>query len=348
MNYRPDRPKKRRLGHITKLIVGLVIVIILGVVTVRYLYDHSLGPVSDDQQSQLIQIPKGATVNQIATLLQQKGLIRSSWAFQLYLSSHGLRQALEAGAYDLSANENVEEIVSQLTHGKIATNLVLIPPGRRVDQIRSSLIKDGFSASDVNAALNPATYAGNPALVGKPAGASLEGYIYPDSYGRTSATTAKTIITDALAQMNKELTPNLQAGFARQGLSTYQAVTLASIVEQEVPSQSDRDQVAQVFIARLRNNMPLQSDSTGNYATALAGLSPSVSYQSPYNSYLHTGLPPTPIGNVSLSALTAVAHPANTNWFYFVSGDDGITYYATTLAQHQAQVQQYCKQLCGY
>lgn len=333
--------------RILKVAVGILLVAVIATVIVRYVYEESLHPVSNDQQSQLIQVQNGATVSQIATLLQQKGLIRSAWAFQLYLSSNELRGSLEAGAYNLSPSESVQQIVSELTHGKIASNLVLIAPGLRLDQIRTKLIQDGFSATDVDNALNPANYPSNPALVDKPAGASLEGYIFPNSYARTSTTSAQAIVTDALGQMNKALTPSIQAAFAKEGLSTYQAITLASIVEQEVPSQSDRNQVAQVFIARLRDNMPLQSDSTVNYGADLNGAKASISYPSPYNTYLHAGLPPTPIGNVSLSSLKAVAYPANTNWLYFVSGDNGVTHYATTLAVHQQQVDQYCTQLCG-
>jgi UPF0755 protein len=229
----------------------------------------------------------------------------------------------------------------------VATNLVTILPGQRLDQIRKRLIQDGFSEKDVDSALNPANYQGHPALVDKPVSASLEGYLYPDSYEKTATTSAKTIITASLDQMNKYLTPDLRSDFAKQGLSPYQAITLASIIEKEVPKSQDRVQVAQVFLSRIRLGMKLQSDATGSYGAVLAGQKPSSSYDSPYNTYTYAGLPPTPISNVTNSALRAVGDPSDTNWLYFVSGDDGTTHFSKTLAEHEANVQQYCKKLCG-
>jgi UPF0755 protein len=224
----------------------------------------------------------------------------------------------------------VSEIVSVLTHGEVATNLVTIIPGKRLDQISERLIADGFSKAEVNAALDPASYAGNPALVDKPEAASLEGYIYPDSFQKTSSTTAKDIISAALLEMRKQLTPDLRAAFAKQGLSTYDGIILASIVEEEVPRPEDRAQVAQIFLKRLREGMKLQSDATKYY----------------FDSYANAGLPPAPISNVTNSSLKAVANPSATNWLYFVSGDDGTTYFSTTYEQHQANIDQYCKERC--
>jgi UPF0755 protein len=147
--------------------------------------------------------------------------------------------------------------------------------------------------------------------------------------------------------MQQQLTPKLKSAFAAEGLTVYQGITLASIVEQEVANQSDRDQVAQVFLTRLRIGMMLESNVTADYGATLAGAKPSSTFPSVYNTYLHPGLPPTPISNVDISSLDAVAYPANTDWLYFVAGDNGTTYFSTTYAQQEANVAQYCKQLCG-
>ena len=347
MRYTHRPPKRRWPKRVLMVMLTAVIILVAATVVVRYMYNTNLQPASSNQTAKTIEIKKGTTVDEIAKLLQDQGLIRSAWAFKLYVSSKELRGSLQAGTYDIAPSESVADIVSQLTHGKIVTNLVLILPGQRLDQIEKRLIQDGFSEADVKNALNPANYAGNPALVDKPPAASLEGYLYPDSYQRTSTTTAKTIVSASLSQMNKRLTPDLRSAFAKQGLSTYRAIILASIIEKEVPSQKDRDQVAQVFLKRLSSNMRLQSNVTSSYGAIINGAKPSSSYPSEYNTYLHDGLPPTPVGNVSLSSLKAVAYPANTDWLYFVSGDDGVTHYAKTLADHEAQVQQYCTELCG-
>jgi UPF0755 protein len=147
--------------------------------------------------------------------------------------------------------------------------------------------------------------------------------------------------------MDRQLTPEIRSAFAAQGLSAYQGLTLASIVEQEVSRSSDRAQAAQVFLKRLRTDSTLGSDVTAYYGAIKAGQKPTTSYDTPYNTLLHKGLPPTPISNVSNASLQAVAHPADTDWLYFVTGDDGTTHFSKTLEDHEALTQQYCHKLCG-
>ncbi|HYH74908.1 MAG TPA: endolytic transglycosylase MltG [Candidatus Saccharimonadales bacterium] len=326
------QPNKR---HWPKRLVFVLLVALLLVVVatagVRYTYNANLKPVSTSEEIKLFTVDSGATVEEIANNLQNAKLIKSAWAFKLYVSSKEVRSDLQAGEYELQPRMSVAEIVSVLTHGKVATNLVTIIPGKRIDQIRESLMEYGFPEADVNTALDPATYAGNPALVDKPDAASLEGYLYPDSYQKTSSSTAQDIIESALLEMRKTLTPDLRAAFAKQGLSTYQALILASIVEREVPKDEDRTQVAQVFLTRMQIGMRLESDATRYY----------------YDTYKNDGLPPAPISNVSKSSLQAVANPAKTDWIYFVSGDDGTTHFSHTLAEHESKVRQYCQENCS-
>lgn len=348
MRYTTKVPKKnrwpRRLTFV--LLIGLAL-IIGATITVRAMYSQNLKPVSDSQQTQLVTIETGATLNTIADQLQKQGLIRSSWAFKLYVSSKQARSELQAGTYAFSPSQTIAQIVAKLTQGKVATNTVTILPAQRIDQIRAAFINDGFNPTDVDKALSPSTYANNPALVDKPASASLEGYLYPDSFEKTANTTAEQIIQQSLSEMQAQLTPDIRSAFAKHGLSTYQGITLASIVEQEVSKQTDRDQVAQVFLSRLQQNMMLGSDVTARYGSIVAGKTPSLTYDSPYNTLIHKGLPPTPISNVSTSSLRAVANPANTDWLYFVAGDDGTTHFSKTFADHQALTDQYCHKLCG-
>lgn len=335
--------RKRRWPR--RLLIGAVIaavVIAAAAVALRMAYNENLKPVSSSDVSQTVTIENGATIEQIAEQLERMGLIRNAWAFRFYVSSKAVQDPLQAGTYDLAPNQGVKEIVGQLTGGRIATNLVTILPGQRLDQVRKRLIQDGFTDAEVSAALNPATFARHPALADKPADVSLEGFIYPESYQKSGTTNASAIIGAALDQMNKQLTPDIKSGFAKQGLTTYQGIILASIVEKEVSSQQDRDQVAQVFLKRLRIDMRLQSDATASYGAVLAGVKPSSSYDSPYNTYRNAGLPPTPVSNVSSSSLRAVAFPANTDWLYFVSGDDGKNHFSTTLQEHEANVRNFC------
>lgn len=343
MRYTAQATRRRWPKRVLIIFLVGTFLVVAATVAVRIVYNRSLAPLSSNQTARTIVVEKGANVEQIAAKLEKEKIIRSAWAFRLYVSSKEVGGDLKAGSYDFAASQSVSEIVGQLTGGRVATNLVTILPGQRLDQIRKRLIQDGFSEQDVNRALDPAIYVGHPALVDKPANASLEGYIYPESYQKDDATTASSLIGASLDQMNEYLTPELRSAFVKQGLTPYQAITLASIVEREVPRQEDREQVAQVFLSRLRIGMRLQSDATGSYGAVLAGQPPKSTFDSAYNTYSYAGLTPTPISNVTLSSLKAVAYPANTDWLYFVSGDDGVNHFSKTLAEHQAKVVQYCK-----
>jgi UPF0755 protein len=216
--------------------------------------------------------------------------------------------------------------------------------------VREDFIRAGFKASAVDAALQAKQYRDDfPALADNPPSADLEGFLYPDSYQKTATTDPRQIVEEALAQMQKHLTVSVRNAFAKEGLTTYQGVTLASIVEQEVSdtNPSDRPKVAQVFLKRLHKGMTLGSDATARYGAVKNGQAPSLDYDSNYNTLLHKGLPAGPINAVSDSSLQAVAHPANTDWLYFVSGDDGTTYFSKTLKEHEALTKKYCHEQCG-
>lgn len=334
----------RRLLLVVLVLVGITV---LGMIGVRQYYYFNLRAVSDSSETQTITVEKGATVDEVGALLQEKELIRSSLAFQLYIRSKETKNPLIAGTYRLQPNLSTPEIVSVLSQGRVATDLVTILPGQRIDQVRDSLIKSGFSEAAVDAALDPAQYKDSPALVDMPPGADLEGYLYPESFQRTATTKPEEIIAASLELMNKNLTPDIRAAFADQGLSVYQGITLASVVEQEAFRQADRDQVAQTFLKRLGMGMALQSDPTAKYGAIKDGREPSLTYESPYNTYTNNGLPPTPISNVSAGSLKAVAYPAQTDWVYFVAGDDGTVHFSRTLEEHEQLVEQYCSTLCG-
>ena len=342
------QPRKRHWPRRLLIVVLLLVVIVVAAtIVIRQKYNDGLKPVNSSTASQQVTIKSGATVAQIAADLEQKRLIRSAWAFKLYVSSKEVRGALQAGTYAIEPSQSVQEIVAQLTHGRIATSLVTILPGQRLDQIRARLEKDGFSRSDIDAALDPGRYKNSSALVDLPEGATLEGYLYPESFQKSASTDPAGIISQSLDAMQQRLTADRRSAFAKQNLSTYQAIILASILEKEVSNPDDRSKVAQVFLKRLSQNMKLQSDVTAFYGAIVAGVEPSVAYDSPYNTYLHAGLPAGPISNVSESSLEAVAHPANTDWLYFVAGDDGNTYFSKTLAEHEALTKEHCKKLCA-
>lgn len=347
--YSYTRKRRQRVPRRVYVLAVLVLLLSLGgVIVVRNVYDAGLGPYSASQRTVLFTVKKGSSVKEIADTLEQQHLIKSAWAFQRYVHSKELENSLQAGTYALSPSQGTASIVRTLTSGNVARRLVTIIPGRRIDQVRADLINDGFAPAEVDTALNPAQYMDVPVLSYKPAGVtSLEGLLWPDSYEKDESTSPSVIIRESLIAMGQHLTPDVQAAFASEGLTTYQGIVLASVVIQEVGRPVDQAQAAQVFLSRLKSGIALGSDVTAKYGAIQAGLAPSVSYESAYNTATHTGLPPTPVSVINQSSLNAVVHPAATDWLYFVAGDDGTTYFSRTLAEHQALTQQHCHALCG-
>jgi UPF0755 protein len=237
--------------------------------------------------------------------------------------------------------------VEILGGGKESSVLFTIISGLRIDQIKSRFIKAGYSEAEVNAAFEPAQYAGHPALAYKPKDASLEGYLYPESFKITASSSVKDVIKQSLDEMSKRLTTDRINAFKAQGLGVHEAITLSSIIEREVIITEDKRVVAQIFLKRLREGMPLGSDVTYIYAAAVYGGIESPDLDNPYNTRKYEGMPPGPIANVSASSLDAVAYPADTDYLFFISGDDGKTYYGKTSADHDNNIRLYCQKLCG-
>lgn len=322
----------------------IVLIMLVGLLSLRQWYQHNLKPVSDTYSEQITVIKNGSTTADIADQLDEENLIRSARAFDWYVNSYDTDNFLQAGTYKLSPSFSSQEIAEILFDGRVVTNLVRISPGRRLDQVAASLVESGFSEAEVSAALN-ANYT-HPLFEDKPPGTSLEGYVFPETYQTTNASTAQSVIEHSFDVFYDRLTSEIMAGISTQGLNLFEAITLASIVQKEASDFETQQQVAQVFLRRLNENMPLGADPTFKYAAEIAGEQPTVDFDSPYNTRIHVGLPPGPIGNFNLSALEAVANPAKTDYLYFVSGDDGNTYFANTLAEHEANAVKYCKELC--
>ncbi len=345
------RPK-RKLGLIVLFIIVLLAV---GTTTSVYLirknYLQQLKPISSGEQQtpHKITIASGSSAKQIAIQLESAGLIRKSWAFEWYLRQNDLRDKILAGTYELSSSQSTQEIAGNITEGKVVTNLITILPGQRIDEIKKRFLKNGFDQKEIDIAFDQAGYINHPALVDKPKQNDLEGYLYPDSYQITASTKVSAIVKNALDLMAKALTPEVRAGFAKQGIGVYQGVTLASIVEKEENKLDERPKVAQVFLSRNKIGMELGSDVTAFYGSARAGRPDiqDVFYDSPYNTRIHKGFPPGPIGTVSATSLKSVAEPSSTDFLFFVAGDNGKTYFSKTLEEHERLANEHCKKLCN-
>ena len=326
-------------------ILGVATAIILILIGVVGWYWWALQPVNRHATTGIsYTLASGTKVTDVASQLQHHGIIRSATAFTWYVTAANLRRSLEAGDYSLSPAASTPHIAQAIAGGKVAEHNLVVPEGSTVTQIRTAAVKQGISVTAFNAALG-ATYT-SPELAGRPAGdTSLEGYLFPDTYMVKQPPDAQVLLQTMLDTFNKQVSATtIPQGFAAQGLTMQQGVTLASIVEKEVSKPADQALVAQVFLNRIAAGLPLQSDVTVDYASQLTGLPFSTSLNSPYNTYLYKGLPPGPICNPGLVAMQAVAHPTPNTYLYFVAGKDGVTHYATTFAQHEQNVQQYLNQ----
>ncbi|MDQ3064869.1 MAG: endolytic transglycosylase MltG [bacterium] len=351
----------RRQWHKPSLFVGLaaVLMAVFVIFGIKTLYERNLGAVNPSAQDDIVfVVQSGDTAPQVADSLKEKDLIRSDRAFIQYVRSQNLGEDFIAGTYRLKQSYDVPKIAGILTSGDVAMDLFTILPGTTLAQIRQRFIDEGFKAATIDKALDPKGYANHPALVDKPAAASLEGYLYPDSFQKIAETTPQTIIKQSLDEMAGFLTPALRKGINTQGLTIHQGITLASIIEQEVSKPEDRKVVSQVFLKRLKIDMQLGSDVTALYGAIIdkvdlpdddvvEAMSIAIGHDSPYNTRIRTGMPPGPISNVSANSLQAVANPASTDYLYFVAGDDGKTYFGSTLEEHNQNVASYCKKLCN-
>ena len=280
--------------------VAGAILLVGGIIVARKYYDTNLKPVSSQQSLVEVTIEEGSTLPEISKLLKDRKLIRNKQVFEQYVRNNGADEAIKAGTYEISPSYGVPEIVSILTKGKIVSKLVTILPGARIDQVKTMLINAGFSkmmqsqpSESFEITLTILHWWINPKR-------EPRRLLVSRIFERTSNTSAKQIINASLDEMQKRLTPELRQAFNQQGLTTHQAVILASIVEREVSKPEDI-QVAQVFLKRIKIGMKLQS-ATASYGAVLNGedinnmtSSQILNYNSAYNTYLNTGLPPGPL-----------------------------------------------------
>lgn len=348
---------KRRARKLLLILIFVpVFVVVGGFVAYKKIYSDNLRPLTSEQESKevVFTIASGTSVKNIGKNLKAQKLIRSDWAFGEYVRSNGYTDQIKAGTYKLKSSQDIASIVDILRKGKEAVDLFTIFPAQRLDQIKKSMIeKGGFSAADVEKAFDPALYLGHSALSEKPKSASLEGYLYPDSYQKTPSSKPSDIIKQSLDEMAAALTTDVREKMKSQGLTVHEGVILASIVEKEIPGNptkpnENRQKAAQVFLKRKNIGMMLGSDVTACYGAIIAGAMKTgdncddfVYYKSDYNTRLLTGMPPGPISNVSISSLLAVAEPASTGYLFFVAGKDCVTRFSNTNAEHEELVAKY-------
>ena len=283
---------------------------------------------------QSFDVQLGESPRDIAVRLEEQGLIGNSEAFRDYLVYSGFDKTIQAGAYRLSPKMTPIEIAHQLQDATPKEVSVNILPGWRLEEIANTLPTTGLEVSPQEFLSTTVEIpAGYDFLNELPASATLEGFLFPGKYILPRETTAQGLVNAMLNRFNEQLDSDLRQGFKRQGLSLYQAVTLASIVQREAISEAEMPIIASVFYNRLQANIKLESDPTVQYALGYNTAqntwwtnplsSVDLKTTSPYNTYQNPGLPPGPIDNPGLSALRAVAFPAQTPYYYFRAACDG-------------------------
>lgn len=342
----PEKKKRSKLKITLGIIVGLIILAITVVGMAFYWYQQQLSPVNTtDSQRIRVVVESGSTPNSIAKELKQKGLIRDENAFLIYTQIAKVRDDLKAGTYNLKPSESLPEIINHLVGGKQDEITLTFLPGDTLANHRKRFISAGYTTQEVDIAF--AKNYNRPLFASKPAGADLEGYIYGETYNFLSSASVEDILNRTFDEFEKVIKANnLVANFQKQGLSLYEGITLASIVQREVPTAGDQKAVASVFYNRLEAGMTLGSDVTYQYIADKTGVARDPGLDSPYNTRRYKGLTPGPIASPGLSALQAVAAPASSDYIFFLSGDDDKTYFGRTDAEHQRNIVEHCQKKC--
>lgn len=323
-------------------------------------------PAGVDPQPVTFVVPPGAPAKVIAQNLQAAGLINDALLFEAYVRAGGLASQLEAGEFTLNATMTIPQIAALLQHAVAPSVTVAVRPGWRLEQTADHLNQNGVAdgdeyrraalAADLSG-LAPEARQRFSSLQFLPAGQSLEGYLYPDSYQlpREDATAAD-LLQRQLDEFEERVMPVYWEAIA-QGATTldlHSVLTVASIVEREAVLDEERPLIAGVYLNRLAAGMRLEADPTVQYAMGFQPASGQwwktpvylEEYSqviSPYNTYLNAGLPPGPIAAPRLASIQAVLNPAQHDFLYFVAepGGSGRHVFARTFDEHLENVRRY-------
>ncbi len=297
------------------------------------LWSNQLGSVSENQLSKVFVVTKGAGVSEIARNLKEDNLIRSELIFKLYVRQNNLSSKLQAGSYKLSPSMSTPEILKSLGTGSEDVRVTLIE-GLRIEEMAKKLSDElGINRGEFLKL-------------------AKEGYMFPDTYFFPKQSTVEYIVNTLRKTFDIRFTSELRSKIRSQVLTEEQGVILASIVEREARSDEARTMVASILLKRFKISMGLNADATIQYILGFQKeenswwkrhlSSEDLKINSPYNTYLHVGLPPSPIANPGLSSLAAVANAdPSTPYLYYYHDSKGASHYAKTLKEHNQNVVNY-------
>ena len=293
------------------------------------------------QTPQTVEIKSGSSFVRIANQLEQAGIISDSRRFTLLARWRKATSRIHAGEYLFETAAKPDEILARLVSGDIRKFQVTIPEGFNLREIATRLEKTGLgSVAEFLALCNDAAFIKALQIDAD----SLEGYLFPETYTYTSATTPKLLLEAMVAQLNTQLHPRLLESAKALKLDRHQLLSLASIIQKEAGNVMEMPLISAVFHNRLQRGIPLQADPTVIYG--IADFDGNLTRKhletpTPYNTYRKRGLPPGPIASPGLFALQAAVNPAASKALYFVARGDGTHEFSTTLQDHNRAVRRY-------
>jgi UPF0755 protein len=297
-----------------------------------------------DTPEQFVEIPQGAGPSTIGRRLVDAHVIQSRAIFRLALWLTGEGRRLQAGEYKFDVPVSARQVIEKIARGEVYVQPITFPEGLTIKQMAALYESRGFGTADafIKAARNTTLVSGLDSTAH-----DLEGYLFPDTYTLARKATADQLVARMVEEFEKALTPEIRQQASASGLDVHKLVTLASIVEKETGRPDERPMIAAVYSNRLKIGMGLQCDPTVIYALDRLGrytdnlTRADLQFDSPYNTYRYAGLPPGPIASPGRAALQAAAAPQSVPYLYFVSRNDGSHAFATTLEEHNRNVQQY-------
>ena len=359
-NNLTEQQKDARL--VRKIVFIITVAMLLAFVIAvsgAYVYIKSaLEPVNPgDNKEVQVSIPIGSSVSQIGAILEEEGIIKNATVFRLYVKFKN-HSDFQAGDYKLNRAMTLEEIIASLKTGRVVEETKLkitIPEGKQLTQIATIIAqKTGYREEEIMAKMNDRNYLNElmekyPVVLSKEIFAQnvrypLEGYLFPATYSFRDEKPAIETIIEAMLDKTYEVVMKYENEMGQMKFTPHQLLTMASLIEEEATQKTDREKIASVFYNRLRIGMPLQTDPTVLYA--LGKHKERVYYKdlkvdSPYNTYIHTGLPPGPIANAGEMSIQAALQPAKTDFLYFLATPAGEVIFTKTLDEHNREKAKY-------
>lgn len=315
-----------------------------------YFYNQIYLASGSSSEQKTVLIEKGDNALVAGEKLSKAGVITGKYYLTFYLWKSGQLHGLVAGVYAFNPGLKIPEVARIITGGEVAVTSVPVtfPEGWTIAQMAERLDANGFSGKEFVAVAN------NPSqelkdkhafLAEIPKGKSLEGYLFPDTYYFAKDASATDIIEKMLKNFDVKITDGMFTEIANQKKTLYEIITMASIVEREVPTQTDQKIVAGVFWNRIEIGQTLGSDATLEYVLGGNRRQHSIAetkIDSPYNTYRYSGLPPGPVSNPGIASIEATINPAQTSFFYFLSDTEtGKTVFSETFEEHIANKAKY-------